>query len=187
MRTDLKLIAVSTLAVLFISNISAFSQTYKPNYVKPPAYTQNYGSGYGQAPSYKSNYLPPLQGRIVIPVGTVMPISLSSAISSEYARIGDTVYAALDTDMYAGGVLVLPAGSQIMGRVVDAQSAGRMNKNGRLNIRFDSAVTPSGKRIPLSGKIVTPDGTGVIYGGTAVSTLGKVAKNTAIEIGRAHV
>ncbi|MCK7467685.1 MAG: hypothetical protein MZU91_05885 [Desulfosudis oleivorans] len=58
-----------------------------------------------------------------------------------------------------------------------------MNKNGMINVRFNSAVTPTGKRFPISGKIATQDGSGIIEGGVAGGRMLEVAKNTAIGAG----
>lgn len=176
---------VSTLSPVFAQGYQNYNyNSYGTGYNQAPSYPQTqqtYNQGYNQ--SYGSSYLPPLQGRVMLPVGAQLPAMIASPISSQFARSGDLVTATLGSDITAGGMVVLPAGSRIEGRVVDAISAGRMNGNGRLNIRFNTAITPNGKKIPISGKIATEDGTGILIGGTTSGRMINVAKNTAIGAG----
>lgn len=188
MKKSIKLVSITFLAGTFLINCMTpvFSQGYQKPY-------NNYSSGYNQ-PTYNSgnsgynrsyygnsNYnMPPLQGRVSIPAGTSLPVTISTTMSSQYARIGDQITARLGQDMYSGGTLALPAGTTIQGRLVDAQPAGMFGRSGRLNARFDTAITPNGKRYNISGKIYTQDGTGIVYGGTAASMLVRAAKDTAI-------
>ncbi|OGH96440.1 MAG: hypothetical protein A2104_06770 [Candidatus Melainabacteria bacterium GWF2_32_7] len=193
MRNRTKLVAASILTGAFVINCltPVLAQGYQSNYNYGSNYNQGYNQGYSQVntptyqpayqqQNYQSNYVPPLQGRIVLPRGAELNAAISSPISSEYARTGDTVTAMLNADISSGGSVILPAGTRVEGRVVDAEKAGRMGKNGKLNIRFNTATTPNGKRYPISGKIATEDGTGIVYGGTSVTTLTRAAKNTAI-------
>lgn len=138
-----------------------YNQSYQP-------YTQNYGS------------LPPLQGRVVtVPVNTYFKVYTTNPISSEYITQGDSVSVMLGQDFYYNGNVVLPANSVIEGTAVIADSAGRTGKNGRLKIKFTSATTPSGQRVPLSAKLATEDGTGIISGGTGTGRALGVAKDAA--------
>ncbi|MBK8189110.1 MAG: TrbI/VirB10 family protein [Vampirovibrionales bacterium] len=128
--------------------------------------------------------LQPLQGRVVTaPAGTAMTASLQMPLSSETARPGDRFTATLGGDIAAGGSIVLPAGSQLEGQVFSAQAAGRAGRNGMLDVRFTSAITPGGQRVPLSARIQTEDGSGILKGGTAASRAGKAALRTGLGAG----
>jgi hypothetical protein len=190
MKNNVKLLASTVLlSTFFVSYTMPTLAQYQPAY---NSYSQGYNQGYNQGyqpPVYNNNYaqgnysqksLSPLQGRVMIPAGTALPATISTPITSEYARIGDLVTASLGNDMYSGGTLVLPAGSAIQGRIIDAQSSRYGNRSGRLNVRFDTAITPNGKRYNISGKLSTEDGSGIVYGGTTLNSMAKVAKNTAI-------
>lgn len=186
MRKGLKL----TLAVLIASSFvtSAFAQT-KPVSTTPvrvnsyPNYSQNY-QPYTPTYSNQYNYMPPLQGRVVtIPAGSTLAANTVSTISSEYLTVGDTVNVSLGSDFYAGGSIALPAGSTVEGNVVLAEKAGRTGKNAKLKIKFTSVITPSGQRIPISGKIKTNDETGILLGGTTAGRVGDAAKNAAVGAG----
>ncbi len=155
-----------------------------PNYTNfgsNPQYTQQYQ----QAPQYQQ-YSPqqPLQGYVATaPAGTMVNATFTSPISSDFARVGDRFTATLGSAVAAGSSVLLPAGSQMEGQVVMVKPAGRTGRNGELEIRFTSAVTPTGQRIPLSARIQTEDGTGIIKGGSTAGRLGKAAVTTGVGAG----
>jgi hypothetical protein len=131
-----------------------------------------------------SQSLPPLQGRVMsAPAGTPMTATTTSQLSSEFARVGDRVTAVLGNDVAAGGAVLLPAGSQVEGQVVSVMRAGRTGKNGELDIRFTSATTPQGQRIPISARIQTEDGTGIIRGGTTARRVGTSVARAGVGAG----
>jgi hypothetical protein len=161
----------------------------------PPQYPQ---AAYGQQPSYGSqqygqpNYgqpsygqqLAPLQGYVVsAPVGTRLNATLSTTLSSQYARVGDRFTASLGGDVAAGGSVVLPSGSQLEGQVMAVNPAGRAGRPGELDVRFTSATLPNGQRVPISAKIQTEDGTGLIRGGTTAGRFGRAAMNAGLGAG----
>ena len=168
------------------------------SYSQPGAYTtpysgantgNNYGgygtSSYGTTPySGGPSNLAPLQGRVVTaPAGTQLAVSPTMAVSSETARVGDRFTASLGTDLAAGGSIVIPAGSQLEAQVVSVTQAGRGGRHGSLDVRFTSAMLPNGQRIPISARIQTQDGSGVLRGGTTKSTVGQAALRTALGAG----
>lgn len=167
------------------------NQTY-PSYGNNYQYTppQQYGQQYNQTPQYTqqpSSYpqqQAPLQGYVVTaPPGTVVSATFSSAVSSEYARVGDHFTATLGSAIASGTNVILPAGSQMEGQVVMVKAAGRTGKNGELDIRFTSATLPNGQKVPLSARIQTDDGTGIIKGGTTGGRVGRAAVTTGVGAG----
>jgi hypothetical protein len=112
-----------------------------------------------------------------------MSANITSPISSEYARVGDRFTATLGSPVAAGTSVILPAGSQMEGQVVMVKAAGHTGRNGELDIRFTSATLPNGQRIPLSAKIQTEDGTGIIKGGSTAGRVGRAAVTTGAGAG----
>lgn len=168
--------------ILLAQNLPPLQQPAypQPGYQQPsyqqPAYPQQ---GY-QQPSYQA----PLQGRVVTaPAGSYVTGTLTSPVSSEFARVGDRFTATLGSDLAAGGSVILPAGSQLEAQVVSVTKAGRAGRNGELDIRFTSAIMPNGQRIPMSARIQTEDGTGLIKGGTTAGRIGKAALKTGLGAG----
>jgi len=160
-----------------------------PNYSQQPSYSQvNPPTQYNQQPQYapQSSYQSqaPLQGYVATaPAGTVVSATLSSPISSEFARVGDHFTATLGSPIAAGNNIILPAGSQMDGQVMMVKAAGHTGRNGELDIRFTAATLPNGQRIPLSARIQTEDGTGIIKGGTVATRVGHAAVNTGVGAG----
>lgn len=157
---------------------------------------QTYGNsnnGYQQQPSYNNYSAPqnnyqqsqPYQGRVsTVPAGTFLSASLMSPVSSEFTRVGDRFNATLGSPITGSdGSVIVPAGSQLEGQVVMVKSAGRTGRNGELDVRFTAAVLGNGQRVPLSARIKTDDGTGVIRGGSTKGRLGRAALNTGVGAG----
>lgn len=147
----------------------------------------DYNQGYGNQNYNQGNnqqQLAPLRGGVMVaPAGTSLSITTTTGLSSAINRVGDTFTTRLSNDLYAGGGLVLPAGSTIEGQITQVESAGRTGKNGILGVRFTNAITPNGQRIPLSAKLLTEDRSGLIRGGTTAGRVGKTFLNTAIGAG----
>ncbi|MGE0199965.1 MAG: hypothetical protein AB7P76_03225 [Candidatus Melainabacteria bacterium] len=148
---------------------------------QPAPQAQNYSSYNGYS-NYSNTQI---QGHIATaPAGTFMTATFQTPLSSEFARVGDRFNASLATPITGtDGSVILPAGSQLEAQVVMVQPAGRTGKSGQLDVRFTSALLPSGQRIPLSARIKTEDGTGIITGGNTKERVGKTALNTALGAG----
>ncbi|WP_373532916.1 hypothetical protein [Vampirovibrio sp.] len=151
-----------------------YGQSQQPQQPSYAPYNNN--QSYGQQP--------PLQGYVMTaPPGTVVSATLASPVSSDFARVGDRFNATLGSPIASGGNVILPAGSQMEGQVVMVKAAGRSGKNGELDIRFTSATLPNGQRVPLSAKIQTEDGSGIIRGGSTAGRFGRAAVTTGVGAG----
>ncbi len=180
-------------AALILLTAAIISNLYQPVQAQNYYGNQNYPQQYNNQPNYNNNYnnygnysqtLPPLQGRVVtVPAGSYLSATTTNAISSEFLTVGDTVSVMLNSGLMFGSSQVIPPNSIIEGNVVIAEKAGLTGKNGKLKIHFTNAITPNGQRVPLSGKIATADGTGVLVGGTNLSRVGNAVKQGAVGAG----
>jgi hypothetical protein len=94
------------------------------------------------------------QGHVVyIPAGMTMPVSLSTAVSSVTARVGDKIEAKLAEDINMGDATV-PAGSVLIGTVTDAVPGQRLDKSGSLGLKFTLLRTPDGAETPITAHII---------------------------------
>lgn len=143
-----------------------------------------------QAPQYQQEYYPnntygspstTLKGRVVtVPTGESLPVVSTCAISSENAYQGQVFTIALASDFYYNGSLIAPAGSSIVGNVIEVNKAKHGSMNGKLCVRFNQIVTPNGLQIPISAVIKTEDGSGVLVGGTKKDVAKNYTKNAAV-------
>jgi hypothetical protein len=91
------------------------------------------------------NVPPPL----VLPEGSVIPVSLITEISSEHAEAGDGVYARTIIPMTVDNQIVIPVGTFVRGRIVNAERPGRVSGKAELTINFQTLVFENGITLPL--------------------------------------
>jgi hypothetical protein len=87
---------------------------------------------------------PPPPQKATIPSGTVLAIRLVDTIDSDSSQQGQTFHATLDSPLAVDGNLVIPAGYEVEGHVVDVKSAGKFAGKSELTLQLD--------RISVSGK-----------------------------------
>src|SRR5262245_13177625 len=92
-----------------------------------------------------------------IPPDTVIPLQMSSALTSRTAHVGDKFTATVTVPVYLNGPTVIPAGAIVEGRVTQVTPAKRMNRSGTIGIDFDDIVLPSGNRVGLVGTLTSDD------------------------------
>lgn len=123
----------------------------------------------------------PLQGKVIcVPSGTTIPATATMEISSENLILGQNVSVVLSQDFYYDNSLIAPVGSSINGTVIQVKNSGHAGINGQIMIKFTNILTPYGQMIPISAKIQTDDGTGLIKGGTKKDSATDYAKDIAI-------
>ena len=131
--------------------------------------------------AYADSQFTPVQGKVIyVPSGTVFPATATMELSSESLQLGQSVCIALSQDFYYNNTLIAPSGSTVNGTVIQVKKAGRAGINGQLMLKFTNILTPFGQMIPISGKIQTEDGTGLLVGGTKMDTAKEYAKDIAV-------
>jgi hypothetical protein len=68
--------------------------------------------------------------------GTKLPIVLQTTVASNTSHVGDRVVAELAEDVAEQGRVVLPAGTEVVGRVTAAEGSGRVKGRARLAVAF---------------------------------------------------
>lgn len=86
---------------------------------------------------------------VVLPAGTELPLVFDTTVSSATNQPGDSVAAKLASEVRVGDKLVLPAGTEVRGKVTTAVSSGRVKGRARLGVAFDTLVY-KGKDYPLA-------------------------------------
>ena len=83
---------------------------------------------------------PPQTNSIAVPAGTRLLIRLAETLTSDRQRSGARFTGRLETNLTVGGTVVAPQGSTVHGRVVSAQSAGRMAGGSGLALELTDIV-----------------------------------------------
>jgi len=87
---------------------------------------------------------PPAPQKVTIPSGTTLAVRLVDTIDSETAQPGQSFRATLDSPLAFEGDVVVPAGYDVEGHVVDVKSAGKFAGQSLLALQLD--------RIAVGGK-----------------------------------
>lgn len=88
---------------------------------------------------------------IVVPAGTEVSVILADALDSGKNKAGDEFTANLAAPLVVGGKTVVDRGAQVRGRVVDAESSGRVSGKATLTLTL-TGVSHRGKMVPLVTK-----------------------------------
>jgi len=90
-----------------------------------------------QAPAPNDKETSLLPGQFVLRDATPIFLRISRNVSSADAHVGDSVDFEVLEDVAVDGILVIPKGSAVAGRVTEAQSKRRMGRAGKLEIILD--------------------------------------------------
>jgi type IV secretion system protein VirB10 len=86
---------------------------------------------------------------LVVPSGTVIPITLTTRISTKFAKDGDGIYGKTAFPITVNNKIVIPEGSYVRGKVTEVKRPGRVSGKGELTLNFQTLVLPSGITIPI--------------------------------------
>jgi hypothetical protein len=100
--------------------------------------------------------------KVKLEAGTVLELTLKTAVSSESSKVGDRVEFELDAPIMVGDVTVLPNGSLVTGHGAEVRRAGKRNcKDGTVTWKMDAIKATDGSKvqlIPLFGRPYAWDG-----------------------------
>jgi hypothetical protein len=109
-----------------------------------------------------------------VPANTVIQGRMNQTITSETAQVGDQFTTTVIVPIYASAIEVIPAGSEIVGRVTKGNRASRRSKAGKIEVHFVSLRLPTGITRGISGELsdvtmenVTADNEGEVKGRSA--------------------
>jgi type IV secretion system protein VirB10 len=92
-----------------------------------------------------SKVLPP----VVVPAGTVIPVTLTSRISTKNSKDGDGIYGKTAFPITVDNKIVIPEGSHVRGKITEVKRPGRVKGKGELTLNFQTLVLPSGITVPI--------------------------------------
>lgn len=90
----------------------------------------------------------------VVSSGQRMRARMNDSLSSKTAQVGTIFTANITEPVYSNtGVLVIPTGSTVTGRVTSVQRARGQGKPGSIDVTFYSLKTPNGARRAINGTL----------------------------------
>lgn len=92
--------------------------------------------------------------RMILPQGTVIPVTLDQTLSSATNHTGDTFTVTVRSPQ--NGDNEFPAGTKIAGVISDVQRKAS-GQPGMLDVTFQQARFPNGQKIPLQGSLLSLD------------------------------
>ncbi len=93
-----------------------------------------------------------------VPSGAVMRTRLNSKLSSKTSTEGSTFTATVTEPVYSNnGVVVIPVGSTVTGRVDSVQKARKGGKPGTIDVSFTSVRLPNGTTRAINGSLTDLD------------------------------
>ena len=112
----------------------------------------------------------PTYREITLPAGTTLALDLKTAVGSDTSQVEDAVRATLRRAVAMKGTQVLPAGTEVVGAVTQAERSGRVKGRARVAFRFTS-LNYDGERYDIRTESIAR---------VAEATKGEDAKKVAI-------
>jgi hypothetical protein len=86
---------------------------------------------------------------VTLAAGTALHIRLGETLSTEHNYRGDTFRGTLLTPIIMDGFIIADRGSKVLGRIVDAQRAGRLEGTANLSLTLTEINTTDGQRVQI--------------------------------------
>jgi hypothetical protein len=101
-----------------------------------------------------------VQPAVVVPAGTVIPVTLTSRVTTKNAHDGDGIYGKTAFPITINNKIVIPEGSSVRGKITEVRKPGRVKGKGELSISFQTLVLPSGITLPIYSSLGSAGGAG---------------------------
>jgi hypothetical protein len=116
--------------------------------------------------------------------GTSIRVHLLGRLSTSETEKGEPFRTRVATDVLQGGQVVIPAGSEIDGRVVEV-SSGRAGGHGTMRLEPEAVILPGGTRFRLHAAVTGTPGSRTHVAGEGTISPDSRAKRDGIEYGGA--
>jgi hypothetical protein len=114
--------------------------------------------------------------------GTVIRVKLLDRLSTTDTEKGQPFRSQVASDVFQGNSIVIPAGSEIDGRVVEV-SSGHLGGHGSMRLRPETVILPDGTRRQLRAQVSATPGTHTRVGSEGIITPGSRVRRDTIEYG----
>jgi hypothetical protein len=121
-----------------------------------------------QTPYFSNQTVSPV---LTVPAGTVIAVRVNQWLSSDRNLPGDGFNASLDQPVVVDGWVVARRGQLVMGRVSEAQKAGRISGTSKLGVQLSELTLVDGQQLPVqTGLMQSSAGTSHGQDAAAVGT-----------------
>jgi hypothetical protein len=79
---------------------------------------------------------------VTVPAGTVLRVTLSTAVASDTSQVEDAVRATLQNGVTVDGLQALPIGTTLLGHVTSAERSAKVKGRASVGVRFNSIDLP---------------------------------------------
>jgi type IV secretion system protein VirB10 len=90
---------------------------------------------------------------LIVPAGTVIPVELINRISTKNIEVGDNVYARTIFPITVRNQIVIPVGTNVLGKIVQVERPGRVKGKASLALTFQTLIFPNGFNVPIYGSL----------------------------------
>ena len=119
-----------------------------------------------------------------LPEGTIIRVKLLHQLSTAYSEKGEAFSSQVASDVLQGDKVLIPAGAEIDGRVVQV-SSGHAGGHGSMRLQPEAVVLSDGTRYHLSAEVTGTPGSRTRLGGEGTILPGSRLKRDSIEYGGA--
>ncbi|MGD0894297.1 MAG: hypothetical protein ABR923_22480 [Terracidiphilus sp.] len=114
--------------------------------------------------------------------GTLIRVKLLDRLSTVDSEKGQPFRSQVASDVFQGNNIVIPAGSEIDGQVVEV-SSGHLGGHGSMRLRPEAVILPDGTRCQLRAQVTATPGTHTRVGSEGTITPGSRIHRDEIEYG----
>lgn len=119
----------------------------------------------------------PAGGDVTIPAGQSLLVRMIDGVDSEKNHVGDVFHASLETDLTIGNTIVAPKGTDVYGRLANAEKSGTFTGKSELQLELTRMVI-NGKDYPVVSSDYTLKGKS--QGASTAKKVGGIAAAGAI-------
>jgi hypothetical protein len=102
---------------------------------------------------------PPAFRDVTIPSGSTIPIRITQTLDSASTQSGETFSGTVATDVIVDGLVAIPQGTAVSGRVDEVHEAAHFKGSSLLTVELTS-ISPHGRSIPIATEAFSKEGNG---------------------------
>ncbi len=109
-------------------------------------------------PATAKTVKPAAEPQFAVAAGTTLHVRINSTLSSKTATVGQTFTATVTEPVYSStGVVVIPSGSTVLGKVTAVSAAAKGGKVGTIDVNFTQVNLPNGRKRTINGSLAELD------------------------------